>query len=53
MDTKAFIAAEVALLLIGGLLAAGGGCLLRYLHEEVIHPQVDPTHLRASKSERL
>jgi hypothetical protein len=38
METKAFIAVEVALLVLGGLLAAGGGCLLRYLHEEVIHP---------------
>lgn len=53
MDSKVFIAAEIAFLLFGGILAAGGGCLLRYLHEEVIHPQVDPTHLRASKSERL
>ena len=53
MDTKGFLVGEVCLLILGGLLASGGGCLLRYLHEEVIHPHVDPAHLRTAKNEKL
>lgn len=37
--SKAFLIAELSTVVAISLLRAGGGCLIRYMHEEVITPQ--------------
>jgi hypothetical protein len=42
MDSKTFIAVEASLVVLGAFARASAGCLVRYLHEEIINESVLP-----------